>query len=77
MTAVSPFSIYVADGKKILCANALVGKMQGVSFELDMLVLPIGGCNTVLGIQWLAVDHTGRRYMELQETENGIHYYGA
>ncbi|XP_070053472.1 uncharacterized protein [Nicotiana tomentosiformis] len=27
--------------------------MQGVSFDSDMLVLPIGGCNMVLGIQWL------------------------
>ncbi|XP_070015925.1 uncharacterized protein LOC142174252 [Nicotiana tabacum] len=41
LTAISPFVVSVADGNK------------GVSFDLDMLVLPIGGCNMVLGIQWL------------------------
>ena len=27
--------------------------MHGVSFESDMLILPIGGCSKVLGIPWL------------------------
>lgn len=26
--------------------------MQGASFSYDMLILPIGGCGIVLGIQW-------------------------
>ncbi|KAG8373411.1 hypothetical protein BUALT_Bualt11G0021500 [Buddleja alternifolia] len=27
--------------------------MQGVEFVADMLILPLGGCDAVLGIQWL------------------------
>lgn len=27
--------------------------MQGVEFCLDVMVLPLGGCDIVLGIQWL------------------------
>ncbi|XP_075103126.1 uncharacterized protein LOC142177943 [Nicotiana tabacum] len=56
LTAISPFDVFVADGKKVqnnyICKK-LVWKMQGVSFDSDMLVLPIGGCSMVLGIQWL------------------------
>lgn len=33
--------------------KGLTWKMLGVSFDSDMLILPIGGCNMVLGIQWL------------------------
>ncbi|XP_049345420.1 uncharacterized protein LOC125809928 [Solanum verrucosum] len=56
MIAISPFAVSVADGKKIqsnYVCKKLAWKMQGVSFDSDMLVLPIGGCNMVLGIQWL------------------------
>jgi len=56
MTTISPFAVSVADGKKIqsnYVCKKLDWKMQGVSFDSDMLVLPIGGCNMVLGIQWL------------------------
>ncbi|KAG5600366.1 hypothetical protein H5410_031736 [Solanum commersonii] len=55
MTAISHFSISVADGKKIqsnYVCKKLAWKMQGVSFDSDILVLPIGGCNMVLGIRW-------------------------
>ncbi|KAH0673763.1 hypothetical protein KY290_026811 [Solanum tuberosum] len=55
-TSISPFVVSVADGKKIqsnYVCKKLSWKMQGVSFDSDMLVLPIGGCNMVLGIQWL------------------------
>lgn len=49
LTAISPFDVSVADGKvqsNYICKR-LVWKMQGVSFDSDMLVLPIGGCNMV------------------------------
>ena len=28
--------------------------MQGQEFEGDVLVLPVGGCEVVLGMQWLS-----------------------
>ncbi|OIS97937.1 hypothetical protein A4A49_01646 [Nicotiana attenuata] len=56
LTAIAPFDVSVADGKKVksnyICKK-LMWKMKGVSFDSDMLVLPIGGCSMVLGIQWL------------------------
>ncbi|XP_070022382.1 uncharacterized protein [Nicotiana sylvestris] len=56
LTSISPFDVSVADGKRMqsnyICKK-LVWKMQGVSFDSDMLVLPIGDCSMVLGIQWL------------------------
>ncbi|XP_075088549.1 uncharacterized protein LOC142170516 [Nicotiana tabacum] len=56
LTAIGPFDVSVANGKKVKSNNIckkLMWKMQGVSFDSDMLVLPIGGCSMVLGIQWL------------------------
>ncbi|PHT68550.1 hypothetical protein T459_28037 [Capsicum annuum] len=46
LTTISPFVVSVADRKKIQ-------SNYGMTFDSDMLVLPIGGCNMVLGIQWL------------------------
>ena len=28
--------------------------MQGKKFQADLIFIPLGGCNMVLGIQWLA-----------------------
>lgn len=56
LTAISLFPVSVADGNKMHCqytCKKLVWKMQGVSFDSDMLVLPIGGCSMVFGVQWL------------------------
>lgn len=56
MTAITPFNVSVADGNKVqshyVCKKS-EWKMQGVPFSSDMLILPIGGCGMVLGIQWL------------------------
>ncbi|KAF3680331.1 hypothetical protein FXO37_03370 [Capsicum annuum] len=56
LTTISPFVVSVVDRKKIqsnYVCRKLAWKMQGITFDSDMLVLPIGGCNVVLGIQWL------------------------
>ncbi|GKC45860.1 putative mitochondrial protein [Tanacetum coccineum] len=31
--------------------------LQGVEFTSDVLILPLGGCEMVLGVQWLAIGH--------------------
>lgn len=55
LIVISLFVVYVANGKMVqsnyICKK-LIWKMQGVSFDFDMLVLPIGGYNMVLEIQW-------------------------
>lgn len=56
MTSITPFNVSVADGNKVLSHHVckkVEWKMQGVQFTSDMLILPIGGCSMVLGIQWL------------------------
>lgn len=50
-------SVAVADGTK-LCSKAVckgfTWEMQGIQFNTEVRVLAIGGCDMVLGIQWLS-----------------------
>ncbi|KAG8374813.1 hypothetical protein BUALT_Bualt10G0034600 [Buddleja alternifolia] len=51
------FPVSVADGNKIFSSSACKNfswKMQDVMFVADMMMIPLGGCDMVLGIQWLA-----------------------
>lgn len=56
MSSNPPMIVIVADGNKIqsnqMCAR-LVWKIQGQAFQIDFLILPLEGCQMVLGIQWL------------------------
>nr|CAD1842592.1 unnamed protein product [Ananas comosus var. bracteatus] len=48
--------VAVADGNRLTSSAACKGfkwKMQGLEFEADLLLLPLKGCEMVLGIQWL------------------------
>ncbi|KAG8377597.1 hypothetical protein BUALT_Bualt08G0049600 [Buddleja alternifolia] len=50
------FPVSVADGNKIFSSSTCKGfswKMQGVQFIADMMLFPLGGCDMVLGVQWL------------------------
>lgn len=51
------FSVTAADGAQIT-SSAICKKMQwvmyGTIFEADMRLLPLGGCDLVLGVEWLA-----------------------
>ncbi|XP_071905722.1 uncharacterized protein [Coffea arabica] len=53
---VEPLVVEVADGNKLTTQDLCPGftwKMQGQEFKADLLVLPVGGCELVLGMQWL------------------------
>ncbi|KAG8379643.1 hypothetical protein BUALT_Bualt07G0110300 [Buddleja alternifolia] len=50
----TPFPMAVADGNKIYksyVCKEFVWRMQGTLFTTDMLTLPLGGCDAVLGIR--------------------------
>lgn len=52
-----PISVAVADGGHLISramCKQLHWTMQGTPFETDVRFLPLGGCDLVLGIQWLA-----------------------
>ncbi|KAG8369604.1 hypothetical protein BUALT_Bualt14G0030900 [Buddleja alternifolia] len=53
---ITPFAVPVADGNKIhnsyIC-KGFSSKMKGVKFTTDLITIPLGGCDMVLGVQWL------------------------
>ncbi|XP_052292019.1 uncharacterized protein LOC127900817 [Citrus sinensis] len=52
-----PLMVPVANGSKIASAatcKQLVWSMQGREFKADMRLIPLGGCDMVLVIQWLS-----------------------
>ena len=53
MSANPAITVTVANGDRIQCDKIRVGmtwKILGVEFEADLLVLPLEGCQIVLGI---------------------------
>ncbi|GJW56364.1 gypsy/ty3 retroelement polyprotein [Tanacetum coccineum] len=52
-----PLEVAVGRGRKLIsnavCKN-FEWQLQGETFYTDMMILPLGGCEMVLGIQWLA-----------------------
>ena len=49
----NPLTVFVADGTKLISIAACKGfkwEMQGVIFQTDMKVLPLKGCDMLLGI---------------------------
>lgn len=54
---VDPIPIMVADGRRILStktARRFNWQMQGYNFEADFYIIPLEGCEVVLGVKWLA-----------------------
>jgi hypothetical protein len=52
-----PLQVSVADGSKISSSNIckeLVWKIQDVNFQADVMVLPLGGSEMMLGVQQLS-----------------------
>ncbi|VFQ75576.1 unnamed protein product [Cuscuta campestris] len=56
ITSVPAFRVYVGNGASLLCNQQCVDialLLQGVTFNVDVFVLPIHGPDVVLGVQWL------------------------
>ena len=55
--AMCPLQVEVANGNTLtsttMCRN-FKWSLQGVTFVTDMMVIPLGGCEMVLGIQWMS-----------------------
>jgi hypothetical protein len=51
-----PIRVKIASGAEIPspgCCKEVELNIQGSSFQTDFFILPLAGCNVVLGIQWL------------------------
>ena len=56
MIGTSPLQVSVANGQKLLSTHEcpqFVWNMHIHKFVSDVMILPLGGCDMVLGIQWL------------------------
>lgn len=50
------FEVKIANGEMLRTKGACIGvdlKIEGYQFQMDINVLSLGGCNVVLGTQWL------------------------
>lgn len=56
LTGTPPLSVVVANGNRVLSNSACLGfmwKMQKDEFEADLRLLQLGGCDVVLGVDWM------------------------
>lgn len=54
--AVAPIQVKIADGATMTCSKELVGCewwCQGVTFKTNLKVLPLGGYDVIIGMDWL------------------------
>ncbi|GKB25466.1 reverse transcriptase [Tanacetum coccineum] len=52
-----PLTIAEAGERQLVCVSECKGfswKLRGETFTTDVMLLPLGGCDMVLGIQWLS-----------------------
>ena len=50
-----PMKVDVANGESLKCVaicKCLTWTLQGTKFVTDVLLLPLGSCDLVLGVQW-------------------------
>nr|GEW65059.1 hypothetical protein [Tanacetum cinerariifolium] len=58
LKATCPMHVSVANGQVMNSSYQCKGfkwTLQGVKFTSDVLILPLGGCEMVLGVQWLSI----------------------
>ncbi|GJX25621.1 retrotransposon-related protein [Tanacetum coccineum] len=58
LRATCPMDVSVANGqimRSLYECKGFTWTLQGVEFTSDVLILPLGGCEIVLGVQWLSV----------------------
>ena len=56
LTPIKPVFVDVADGNRIECASMfkdLRWSLHGTTLSTEVLLLPLGNCDMVLGVQWL------------------------
>lgn len=56
LTGTHPLFVTVANDNKVMCRFACEGfcwEMHGESFEADLRLLKLGGCDIVLGVNWM------------------------
>ncbi|XP_074318129.1 uncharacterized protein LOC141654920 [Silene latifolia] len=54
---ISPQSVAVADGNHLACQHVCPNfqwKLQNTEFQCEALLIPLGSCDMVLGVQWLS-----------------------
>ncbi|XP_056698524.1 uncharacterized protein [Spinacia oleracea] len=58
LETIPPQAITVADGNHLACQHIcknFTWTIQDITFEADVLLIPLGSCDMVLGIQWLSL----------------------
>lgn len=56
ITSIPSQAVTVADGNYLACQHVCKGfqwSMQGKLFVVDVMLIALGGCDMVLGVQWL------------------------
>lgn len=70
--------VKVASGQEIVSSGRsedLSIKIQGTQFHTDMFVLPLAGCEVVLGIHWLRI--LGPMYVERDSIGLELEFRGS
>ncbi|KAH9615398.1 hypothetical protein KSS87_015381, partial [Heliosperma pusillum] len=57
LDTIEPQSVTVADGSQFPCqlmSKQFSWQLQNTQFVTDVLIIPLGGCDMILGVQWLS-----------------------
>lgn len=80
LTSIQPVAVDVADGNRLECTSVckdLQWSLRGTTFHTEVLLLPLGNCDMVLGVQWLetlGVIHWDFKHLTMDFTLDGRRY---